>query len=239
MEAVILKAHAFTLHSEGTCRQDVRVGNAASAPRRRYGGKSAEQRRSERRDALVTAALEIWQESGWAAVTMRGVCARAGLTDRYFYESFSDRDALLARIWDQMRDETLRMLLDAITPYADQGPLDQLHAALAAVVHHIGDEPQRAQIVFGDHAGSAVLEQRRREAIQMAVDLLIGLARPYLRPDVDEVAFRVNVLMGIGGFVETMLAWRSGLVEADADTLVEYLARLGAALAPQFLQVES
>ncbi|HWJ09556.1 MAG TPA: TetR/AcrR family transcriptional regulator, partial [Nocardioides sp.] len=124
---------------------EVRAEAAAPAPRRRYGGKSAEQRRVERRDALVAAALEIWQESGWAAVTMRGVCARAGLTDRYFYESFADRDALLATVWDQMRDETLAMLLDAILPHADGDPLDQLHAALSAVVHHIGDEPQRAQ----------------------------------------------------------------------------------------------
>ncbi len=206
------------------------------APRRRYGGKSAEQRRAERRAALVAAALDIWRELGWASVTMRGVCARAGLTDRYFYESFADRDALLATLWDQVRDETLQMLLDAITPYADEGPLAQLRAALFAVVHHIGDEPQRAQILFGDHAGRAVLEQRRRETIQLAVDLLIGIARPHLRADVDEVGFRVNVLMGIGGFVETMLAWRSGLVEADADELVEHLTGLGAALAPQFLQ---
>jgi AcrR family transcriptional regulator len=211
------------------------VEGSASAPRRRYGGKSAEQRRAERRQSLVAAALEIWQENGWAAVTMRGVCARAGLTDRYFYESFADRDALLATLWDQMRDETLAMMLAAIAPHAKDDPLVQLGAALHAVVHHIGDEPQRAQIVFGDHAGSAVLEQRRRETIQLAVTLMIDLARPYLRDDVDEVGFRVAVLTGIGGFVETMLAWRSGLIEADTDQLVEHLAAVGSGIAPQFL----
>lgn len=209
--------------------------SAASVPRRRYGGKSAEQRRGERRESLVAAALEIWQESGWAAVTMRGVCARAGLTDRYFYESFVDRDALLATLWDQMRDETLSMMVTAIAAHANDDPLAQLRAALHAVVHHIGDEPQRAQIVFGDHAGSAVLEQRRRETIQLAVRLMIDLARPYLREDIDEVGFQVAVLTGIGGFVETMLAWRSGLIEADADQLVEHLAAVGSGLAPQFL----
>ena len=36
--------------------------------------------------------------------------------------------------------------------------------------------------------------------------------------------------------IETMLAWRSGLVEADADELVEHLTALGTALSPQFLQ---
>lgn len=185
---------------------------------------------------MLAAALEIWQENGWAAVTMRGVCARAGLTDRYFYESFTDRDALLAAIWDQMRDETLAMLLGAITPYADDDPVEQLHAALVAVVHHVGDEPRRAQIIFGDHSGSAVLEQRRRDTIQLAVGLVIDLARPYLRADVDEIAFRVSVLVGIGGFVETILAWRSGLITVDTDALVEHLAGVSIDLAPRFLR---
>lgn len=209
----------------------------SSVAPRRYGGKTAEERRAERHAALLVAAREIWQDQGWAAVTMRGVCARAGLTDRYFYESFADRDALLAAVWDTARDETLSMLLDAITPYLADGPLEQLQAALVAVVHHIGDQPQQAQVIFGDHAGSAVLEQRRRDTIQLSVDLLIGLARPHLRADVDDLEFRISVLVGIGGFVETMLAWRSGLIDADADTLVQHLAGVGAGLAPRFLDL--
>ena len=208
---------------------------AKSSPRR-YGGKSAEQRRAERRAQLVEAALEIWQEQGWAAVTMRGVCAQAGLTDRYFYESFADRDALLGTVWDQMRDETLEMLTAVIASASDQGPLDQLRAALDAVVHHIADEPARAQIIFGDHAGSAVLEQRRRDTVQMATDLMIGLAQPFLRADADEQALRITTLLGIGGFVELMLAWRGGLVESSTDEIVDQMAAVGAALGDRFLR---
>lgn len=167
---------------------------------------------------------------------MRGVCARAGLTDRYFYENFADRDALLATLWDRTRDETLAMILAAIAPVLAKPPLEHLHAALVAVVHHIGDEPARAQIMFGDHAGSAVLEQRRRDTIQSSTDLMVSMARPYLRKGADEAAFRVNVLVGIGGFVELMLAWRSGLIEADADDLVQQLMGVAGALAPRFLR---
>ncbi|RHW24648.1 TetR/AcrR family transcriptional regulator [Nocardioides immobilis] len=209
---------------------------AAKVSPRRYGGKSAEQRRAERRAQLVEAALEIWQEQGWAAVTMRGVCAQAGLTDRYFYESFTDRDALLGTVWDQMRDETLDMLTSVIASASDEGALDQLRAVLDAVVHHIADEPARAQIIFGDHAGSAVLEQRRRDTVQMATDLMIGLARPFLREGVDEQALRINTLLGIGGFIELMLAWRSGLVESTTDEVVAHLADVGAALGSRFLR---
>ena len=212
------------------------VPTTGSTTPRRYGGKSAEERRAERRTALVSAALDIWQEQGWAAVTMRGVCAAAGLTDRYFYESFADRDALLATLWDQMRDQTLEMILAAILEHADGHPLEQLRAAHVAVVHHIADEPARAQILFGEHAGSAILEQRRRDTVRLTTDLLVDLARPFLRADVDEQEFRITVLIGIGGFVELMLAWRSGLVDADADTMVAHLDGVGAALAPRFLR---
>jgi AcrR family transcriptional regulator len=211
---------------------------AARVTPRKYGGRSAAERKAERYAALVSAAQEIWQEQGWAAVTMRGVCARAGLTDRYFYESFADRDALLVTLWDQMRDQTLEMLLDAVVGVSDQGPIEQLRAAVHAVVHHITDEPTRAQIIFGDHAGSAVLEQRRRDTVQMATDLMIGLARPFLRTGADERALRVNVLLGIGGFVELMLAWRSGLVDSEPDEIVGHLTDVGEALGSRFLRVD-
>lgn len=210
--------------------------DSSQAPaRRRYGGKTAGQRRDERRYALVEAALAIWQEHGWAAVTMRGVCARANLTDRYFYESFANRDQLLTTAWDHVRDETLHLMLDTIAQHAHSPPLDQLRAALDVVVHHIQKEPSRAQILFGDHAGSAVLEQRRRQTVQQATHILIDLARPYLRPDVDELAFNTSVLLGIGGFVEIMLAWRSGLLDADVDTLIDQLSEAGRSLAQNFL----
>lgn len=203
---------------------------------RRYGGKSADQRRAERRAQLVEAALEIWQQQGWAAVTMRGVCAQAGLTDRYFYESFADRDALLGTVWDQMRDETLTMLVGAIASVGEEDALAQLTAAVDAVVHHIADEPALAQIIFGDHAGSAVLEQRRRDTVQLATDLMIDTARPFLRDDVDEHALRIHTLLGIGGFVELVLAWRDGLVDATADEIVEHLIDVGTALSGRFLR---
>ncbi|OXM46684.1 TetR/AcrR family transcriptional regulator [Amycolatopsis alba] len=203
---------------------------------RRYSGKTADERRAERRLALLGAALDIWQEQGWAAVTMRGVCARANLTDRYFYENFANRDALLATTWEQVRDETLRMVLDAVASRIEQPALDQLRAAVDVVVHHVQEEPARAQILFGDHAGSAVLEQLRRQTVQETTGLLIELARPHLKPDVDDLEFRVNVLLGIGGFVEIMLAWRSGLLDADADTLVDHLTGVGTSLSRMFLK---
>ena len=62
---------------------------------RDYGGISADDRRTDRRKKLLTAARQIWGASGVSEVTVRGVCSAAGLTTRYFYEQFANRDALL------------------------------------------------------------------------------------------------------------------------------------------------
>ena len=169
---------------------------------------------------------------------MRGVCARAKLTDRYFYESFADRDALLGAVWDETRDDHLAMIFAAITPHAAESVLVQLNAAVAAVVHRIDDDPGGAQILFGDHAGSATLERRRRETIQTVVDIFLMWGRPYLKPGTDEAKLRVSIVVGIGGFVETILAWRSGTLAITVEELIASLDVVGRSLAREFLDLE-
>ena len=77
---------------------------------RDYGGISAADRRADRRRKLVAAGRHLWGESGIADVTVRGVCAHAGLIARYFYVQFDGRDALLFAVVDEVRSQ----LLDAM-----------------------------------------------------------------------------------------------------------------------------
>jgi AcrR family transcriptional regulator len=200
-----------------------------------YGGRTAEERQAERRTRLVDSAREIWIEQGWAAVTMRGVCARAGLTDRYFYENFADVDALLAGVWDEVAEQTLRLVLETFAAHFTEPVLVQLRLGIAAYVRRLVDDPGRAQIFFGDHAGSAVLEQRREQTLQTFTDLLHDLAQPHLRPGADANAFRMTVLMGIGGFQELIRAWQAGIVTAEPEQIIEQSAWVGELLGAQFL----
>lgn len=202
---------------------------------RSYAGKSAEERRTERTAALIDAARGLWCEQGWAGVTMRAVCARAGLTDRYFYENFADRDAVLVAVAERERDRALALLLRATSPHPRDAPFAQLRAALVAIVGLIDEDPGSAHILFGDHGGSAVLERYRRSTIQVVVDVFVEIARPCLLPTARETEFRVNVLLGIGGFVETVTAWRAGLVDVAGDELVEMLQGAGESIGRRFL----
>src|SRR5262245_42098257 len=76
------------------------------------------ERREARRATLLEAALDLIGESGAGGVTMRAVCRRANLTDRYFYESFASRDELLDVLYRQVADE----FLEPMTAFAAADP---------------------------------------------------------------------------------------------------------------------
>ena len=62
---------------------------------RRYSGLHAEERVATRRTAILAAALEVFGRQGYAATTVKQICTEAELTERYFYESFTDKEAML------------------------------------------------------------------------------------------------------------------------------------------------
>jgi AcrR family transcriptional regulator len=74
---------------------------------------SADERRAERRSNLKEACLDLIGEAGVVPITAEGVSGRAGLTKRYFYESFSDRDALLYEVMDEFFTDARTAMLDA------------------------------------------------------------------------------------------------------------------------------
>ncbi|MFD5179962.1 TetR/AcrR family transcriptional regulator [Nocardia sp. NPDC058379] len=208
------------------------------APARTWGGLTADQRRAQRRAGLVDAALTIWLEHGWAAVTMRGVCQRTSLNDRYFYEHFADRDELLAAVWDEVCAEVFADLACVLAETEDRTPLEVMRAAITRAVELQADPRGRARILLADHAGSAVLEQRRKTMLTDATDLLIAAAWPYLRPGVDETDIRMSTLTGIGGFIELLSAWRTGVLDVDADRIIDHTSAIAAQLATMFLPPE-
>ncbi|QLY28130.1 TetR/AcrR family transcriptional regulator [Nocardia huaxiensis] len=200
-----------------------------------WGGSSAQARRSARRARLIDAAIDVWSEAGWGAVSLRSVCARAGLNDRYFRESFTDRDALLAAAWDQVREETTTALAAILANLAAEPPLAVLQQAIEQMVVNVADDPRRAPVLFGDHAGCAILERRRHQLILGATEVLAAGMEPHLREDRNLEQFRGSVLMAVGGFVELTTAWRVGAVEIDAAGIIAQTTHFGSVLADYYL----
>lgn len=193
---------------------------------RAYGGRTADARAAERRERLMSAGMRMWADGGWAAVTVRGVCAGAGLTERYFYESFADREALLLAILDDSTEETIAAVLRAVEQ-APPVPLEQLRAAIGAFVYRVRDDPRHAKLALTEPVGSPALQERRRAAAARFVDLITAQVGRRLGDD-DGVRRRLNLAAQfcVGGLTELLVRWLSGDLDADAEEIVDRSSRI-------------
>lgn len=139
---------------------------------RDYGGVSADERRAERRRKLLAAAREMWGTQGVTEVTVRGVCAEAGLTPRYFYEQFENREALLLAVDAEVRDELIGVLVPA--SQTESGGLDRrLRAALLAFLEMVTNDPHAHRIITSDPSGIAGLAAQRQAGLRRVTQLVI------------------------------------------------------------------
>lgn len=119
---------------------------------RPFRGVSAEQRRDQRRLALLDAGLTVVAGCGMAATTIEAICAEAGLSKRYFYEHFRSREQLFAVLTEDLIQQILAGTIEAVRAHPD---LDQrFRAASSWGVTFLTDDPRRARL-FVDVTGNA------------------------------------------------------------------------------------
>jgi AcrR family transcriptional regulator len=203
------------------------------APRviRPYRGVSAEDRRAERRARLIEAGLDVLGTEGVAGTTMTAVCARAGLTERYFYESFRDRDELLGAIVDAVLAEIDAALLTAVE-MSPPDLLERARAAVAAIAEVLASDPRKAR-AFLEAVGMDALKERQAEGIQKYAEVLAGQMREVHGLDArqHEGRLRVATLILVGGALQALASWLDGTIVLTRDELVDEIARLCVAAA--------
>jgi AcrR family transcriptional regulator len=139
---------------------------------RLYGGKTAEQRRAERRERLLDAGLEHFGGQGFAATTIEAICATARLNPRYFYEQFETREELLAAVYDRHVESVLALVLAAITD-APTDPRVRMELGLRAFITGTLRDERAARINYFEMVGvSPTLEGRRRSVLRAYAELI-------------------------------------------------------------------
>jgi AcrR family transcriptional regulator len=198
---------------------------------RTYRGRSAEERRGDRRARLIAAGLELFGTRGWEHTTIRDICAAAELTERYLYESFASREDLLVAVFDELVDESARAVLSAVA-VAPHDALSRARAALHAFVVYLTEDPRRVRVMVKEGLGNEALERRRRDAIQQFAVLIERAAQEFFEqraPSRADMALTSRAL--VGATAELLLAWLSGEIEATPDRIVEHCAALFVAVA--------
>lgn len=118
---------------------------------RPYRGTSEPERVQARRARLIAAGFEVYGLVGYRRASVKAVCAAAGLTDRYFYESFDSSEALLAACFAAVTEDVLAIVARAQGEQAD--PMLRARGMLQAFFEVLGRERRRARVFLLEMAG--------------------------------------------------------------------------------------
>lgn len=201
-----------------------------TTPTRSWRGVSADERRSERRAQLIEAGLEIIGTRGWATTTVRTVCRQAGLTERYFYEAFADRDALLTAVYDHVVEQGVAVVLAAVA----QAPRDfraTVRAVISAGVDLVTEDPRKGKVLTLEGAADETLQRRRQEAIRTQAALVAQMSGTVFGGSSDPSDAHLNALAMVGALVEVGSAYLEGRLAVTRERLIDHLTRLVVAAA--------
>ena len=137
---------------------------------RRYSGMCSADRVLERYARLIEAGIDVFGTQGYASAKIKTLCQRAGLSERYFYESFESREDLLTTVYDHLATAMLDALKSAFkAPSKDLAA--SVQAGTAGAVHFMLDDPRHARIILVEIVGiSPELEAKRHQSLNNFAD---------------------------------------------------------------------
>lgn len=191
---------------------------------RPYRGVPHEDRIAERRETLIATGLDCLHEDGLSGVSVRSICTRARLSPRYFYESFTDLDALLLAVIDSVAAEVAATAVAAIRA-TGAALADQVRAAVDAGYGVVATDRRKATALLVAAAGHGPLAERRQQIVIDYAELALANLTPLgsLR---DRKQATATALFLMGGAGELIAAVLSGRLRLSRAAVVDQLATL-------------
>ena len=191
-----------------------------------YGGESAEERLARQRRQFLDAGLELFGTVGYRATTVRMLCKQAGLTDRYFYKTFTDTEDLLAAVYTESLDQIQTEVIAAINAAMNKQPASGVVDAGLEAFFTAFENARVARVCWLEVLGvSPRIDALYTKRIEQFADLLLDLGKSMLADwRLPEEETRITGLALIGAISQSALHWlledycssRSSLISANS-----------------------
>jgi len=165
-----------------------------------------------RRDELVGAGVQLLGGETGPAVTVRAVCREAGLTERYFYESFADREEFVRAVYDDVCTRAMSALMSATTP----------REAVERFVALMVDDPVRGRVLLLAPSVEPILVRSGAEWMPTFIDLL----QRKLTQIGDPVRQNMIATSLIGGLTALFTAYLDGRLTATREQFIDYCVEM-------------
>lgn len=190
---------------------------------RPYAGVEASDRLATRRDRLLKAGLHLLGSSVEPPeLTVRGVCAQAGLATRYFYESFADKDEFIGAVFDWVVAGLAASTQAAVAAAPAGG---QTRAGMANIVRTIDADPRIGRLMFNSRLSNATVMRKRVESSALFAMLSGRHVETLLQRRASE-RIKVGAQFVVGGVAQTISAWLAGEVALSGAELVDQLTAI-------------
>lgn len=202
---------------------------------RAYAGRSSDERRAARRAALIEAGVQVFGRDGFRAATVKSICREAGLTERYFYESFANSEALFAAVYKSLIAALEAEMMAAIEAAPAEAEA-MTRAGLRVYFGHMAD-PLIARIVLIEIFGISADIDRTYRAVTLSFARLTEelTARLFDMEALTAGADSRLLSMGlVGSTIHIAMYWHLNGYREPIETVVESALRLYLAMAGSF-----
>jgi AcrR family transcriptional regulator len=207
---------------------------------RRWRGREPQDRRDERRQKLLDAGFSLMGGQGAAATSVRGVCREARLTERYFYESFANRDELLVAVLESVAGRSREVLIGALET-APPAPGALVRHVVGAFTDFVVADPRRGRVLFVESLAAPALAAAGAALVgDFTAPIAAAMRGGRLGPrDGDDLDIDLNALAVFGSLAYLYQGWteqhaslsRERFIE-HASLVIERLAGVRSAPAP-------
>ena len=132
--------------------------------RRTYGGRSAADRRAERRERLLEAGLQLFGTEGYAASSIEKLCTHAGVSTRNFYEEFHAREDLLIALHARVNERAYRAVTTAFEDAADAALAERFELSMRTFINTMASDPRLARLAYVEMIGVSDKVEKHRMA---------------------------------------------------------------------------
>lgn len=192
----------------------------AQTTERRWRGRGADERKAERRALLMAAAVKVYSERGFRHSSVKAVCDEAGLTERYFYESFANSEDMLVAV----ASASLEHMVSELQAKCDAvARADRLETILFHYYGMLRKQPAHARAFLVEIRGiSPVVDAYLETATQRFAEVVVDAPLDRLsRTD------RMVAIGAVGAIVHIALDWILSDFASPIEDVVRAASKLG------------
>lgn len=180
-----------------------------------------EKRRARRRAQFLAAGKAVFGDLGFQATTLRRICGEAGLTERYFYESFDNPQDLFTAVHDAQLEHLREVMAGAIEA-APREPEELARSVVEAYYRLLRSDPRLTRILLIEIFGATQdTERLYRRGVQEFADMIRDLVAERIDLDTDPLLDPDLLATGlVGAAAHLGLRWHMGGYAEPLDTVV-------------------